>query len=149
MKRYRFRWRVFTSLALFVGTFVVTLSGIALYVAPHHRLASLMDWKFLAITRDQWWDLHLTSMIVFMVAFGFHLFKFNWKPFLHYLGRKTRGAVRHPVELGLTVLLTLLLFVGTLRDWVVTNWVLDVYEDIRIAYAENWQEKQLQPGEDQ
>lgn len=141
MKIYRFRWRPFTSLSLFIGGIVITVSGIALYVAPHHHLADLMDWRFLLLTRQQWWDLHLTSMIVFMVPFVFHLFKFNWKAFLHYMGRKSRGAVRNPVEVGLVLLVTVVLFWGTLADWKVTNWVLDLYEDIRIAYSQNWQEK--------
>ena len=140
MKKYRFRWRIFTSLALFIGTMVVTVSGIALYVAPHHRIANEMGWTLLFLDQGQWWDLHLTSMIVFMLAFGFHLFKFNWRAFLHYMGRKTKGAIRHPVELLVSVLLTVILIWGTLANWAVTNWVLDLHKWMRAEYVESWQE---------
>jgi hypothetical protein len=140
MKRIRFRWRVFTSLIMFISTIVVTLSGVALYIAPHHRVAGEMDWTFMALDYFQWWDLHLTSMIWFMLAFGFHLFKFNWRAFMHYLGRRIKGTIRNPIEIVITVMLTVVLMWGTLDNWYVTNWVLDVHKWIRAEHFEVWQE---------
>jgi hypothetical protein len=52
MKTYRFRWRVFTSFILFVSTIIVTLSGVALYLAPHHRVADQTSWTFLLL--NEW-----------------------------------------------------------------------------------------------
>lgn len=145
--RLRFRWRVFTSQTLFIGALVITVSGVIIYLAPHHHLADLMEWKVLGLTRQQWWDLHLTSMIVFMVPFVFHLFRFNWKAFLHYLGRTKRGTIRHPGETIATLLLTAVLIWGTLAGWPVTNWVIGLQEDIRIAWSQSWQRQKPEPSE--
>jgi Domain of unknown function (DUF4405) len=142
MKTYRFRWRVFTSFILFVSTIIVTLSGVALYLAPHHRVADQTSWTFLLLDLQQWWDLHLTSMIWFMIVFGFHLFKFNWRAFWYYLGKKTRGAIRNPIEIVISILLTVILMWGTLDNWTVTNWVIDLNEWIRVEHFEKWRESQ-------
>jgi Domain of unknown function (DUF4405) len=133
-----FKWKVFTTFILGSSFFIVTLSGIALYIAPSGKIARLAEWTFLWLDLHTWWELHLTSMFVVMVAAIFHLFWFNWKLFLSYLKRKGDVAVKRWREFLFASLATLILFIGTLGEWPVVYSPIDLFRWCRKAQAQHY-----------
>jgi len=112
----KFRWKVFTSLTLTLNFFLASVSGIALFLTPRGRIANWTDWTFLGLAKDGWEAVHLSS-ITLMLIFGLlHLFWFNWKPFLGYLGKKLGKGLKFPLEISITVVLFLIVFFGTIYE---------------------------------
>ena len=131
----KFKPKVFVSLLLTLSFFLAVLSGIMLYLSPRGRIANWTDWTLLGATKDGWTDLHLIAIVIMLVTGLLHLFWFNWKLFLTYLGRSAKGALRYPRELLVSILLFVLLSVGVIYQvpgaYVFTNLrntILDSYE---------------------
>jgi len=144
----KFKWKVFTSLSLTLSFFLASVSGIALYLTPRGRIAHWTDWTLLGLTKDGWEALHLTSILIMLIMGLLHLFLFNWKPFLGYLGKKAKSGLRYPKEIAISLVLFLLMFFGTIYEMpgvmAVTHfrdYIKDTYEVEKdqppIPHAEN------------
>ena len=84
----RFSWRSFVSVLTALSFIVLTFTGVVLFIVPPGRIANWTDWKFLALTKNQWIALHDWSSIIFVIASVIHLL-FNWKLFVSYFRSKT------------------------------------------------------------
>lgn len=133
----KFKGKVFVSLLLTLSFFLAAASGIALYLSPRGRIANWTEWTLLGLTRTEWTDLHLIGMAVMLITGLLHLFWFNWKVLLSYLGKRVSGTLRHPVELALSVALFVVLFVGVRAEvpglygfTTLRNTILDSYEKV-------------------
>jgi hypothetical protein len=45
----------------------------------------------MGLGKEEWGSVHILMAIVFLAGSLFHLLKFNWKVFAHYLKTKRRG----------------------------------------------------------
>jgi hypothetical protein len=106
--------KVLISLLLTLSFLSASLSGILLYFSPRGRIANWTDWSILGLTKEGWTDIHITAVALMLVTGLLHLFWINWKVFLTYLSKATSGPLRYPRELILSVLLFVLISVGTL-----------------------------------
>jgi len=123
-----FKWRVFISAGLALAFLVMLVSGLVLYVSPPGRVANWTDWNLFGLSKRGWQNQHIIFGFAFIILSIFHLFVINWKAFLCYIKSKASKGVNNPAELALSVILFVVLAVGTF-------WHLPPFEQI-IALGE-------------
>jgi hypothetical protein len=115
-EKQKFNLRSFTSFSLVIATLIMSWSGFVLYIAPPGRIANL-GWKLMLFTKAEWQALHTIFSYLFFVLIIIHLFFINWKTFLTYFKSKLKAGLNKKWELAATLLLSALIFIGTLRSW--------------------------------
>jgi len=73
-----------TSLSLGISFLIMSYTGIFLFLAPHGKVAYWSDWHLWGLTKNQYGDLHTTSMVSFLILGGLHIY-YNWKPITSYI----------------------------------------------------------------
>lgn len=112
-----FNLRSFTSFTLAVSTVIMAWSGFVLYIAPPGRIANWGTWKLMLFTKAEWQALHTIFSYLFFIFFIIHLFFVNWKTFLVYFKSKITAGLNRKWELAAAVLLSAVVFTGTLNSW--------------------------------
>jgi len=112
-----FSLRSFTSFSLVISTIIMSWSGFILYIAPPGRIANWGTWKLMLFTKTEWQALHTIFSYLFFIFFIIHLFFVNWKTFLIYFKSKIRAGLNKRWELVAAVVLSGVIFLGTLRSW--------------------------------
>jgi len=87
--KHTFRFRAFITLITAAAFVVMSVSGVALFVAPSGRIARDTGWTFWTLSRGQWIALHLAFSAVFLMAAIVHLL-LNRKPIASYLHIKSK-----------------------------------------------------------
>jgi hypothetical protein len=119
-----FRKRVLISLITASSFVAMSLSGIAVFIAPQRNVAYWTDWTFLEISKTQWGNIHILTSALFLIAGICHIFC-NRTSLAQYLrgipGRMTAGWR----ELAIAVLITAVFSVGAITKAPPFNYVLD------------------------
>ena len=102
-----------TSLSLGISFIIMTYTGIMLFICPHGRVAYWSNWHLFGLSKDQYGELHTTSMIVFVLFGMLHIF-YNWKPILSYLEDKRKKVTFTSKELFIALILNFVFIAGTL-----------------------------------
>jgi len=105
--------RKITSLSLLLSFIVISYTGIILFICPYGRVAYWSDWKILGMTKGQYGDLHITSMITFLIFAFLHIY-YNWRPLMHYLKDKSKKFSFTKKEVLIALLIHVFLIGGTL-----------------------------------
>lgn len=113
----RFNLRSFTSFSLVISTIIMSWSGFILYVAPPGRIANWGTWKLMLFTKSEWQALHTIFSYLFFILVIVHLFFVNWKTFLTYFKSKLKAGLNRKWELIAASLVSVIIFIGTLRNW--------------------------------
>ncbi len=117
---------------------VMSVSGVALFVAPSGRIARDMGWSFWTLSRGQWITLHLAFSAVFLMAAVIHLI-FNRKPIVNYLRIKSKKLGRLRWEWLAVLLVSAVVFWGSLVPVVpfstLTEW-RDAFHHPSVSTAE-------------
>lgn len=137
-----FNLRSFTTFSLVISTIIMSLSGFILYIAPPGRIANWGTWKLMLFTKTEWQALHTIFSYLFFILFVIHLFFVNWKTFLTYFKSKIRAGLNRKWELAAAVLLSGVVFAGTLRSWAPFGPVMRFGEKVK----EGWENKIETPG---
>ena len=109
------RSRAFTSLLLFLGSIVLGVSGIVLFVAPKCRVASWTDWRVLGLCKDSWEAIHLNVSLLVLAVALFHLY-FNWGILVRYVKEKSAWALNMKKEIAAATLIIVLFTVGSVYE---------------------------------
>lgn len=112
-----FNLRSFTSFLLVISTFIMSLSGFILYVAPPGRIADWGTWKLMLFTKAEWQILHTIFSYLFFILVIIHLFFINRKTFLTYIKSKLKAGLNRRWEMVAAITISLLIFAGALRSW--------------------------------
>jgi hypothetical protein len=147
MKSRPFRNRILISLLTALSFVAMSLSGIAVFIAPQRNVAYWTNWTFLEISKTQWGNIHIITSALFLIAGICHIFC-NWTSLVQYLrgipGRMTAGWR----ELIIAVLVTAVFSIGAakrtppfnyilnLNAWVKESWVKTPSEDPPFSNAE-------------
>jgi hypothetical protein len=91
----------------------MTYTGIMLFLSPHGRVAYWSDWHFLGLSKNQYGELHTTSMLI-MLLFGFLHIYYNWKPIISYMKDKTKKISFTKKEFLIALGINILFIIGTL-----------------------------------
>jgi len=102
-----------TSLSLGLSFLIMTYTGLMLFLVPHGRVAYWNDWHLLGLTKNQYSELHTTSMIT-MLFFGFLHIYYNWKPIISYMKDKTKQISFTKKEFLIALGINIFFIVGTL-----------------------------------
>ncbi len=140
-KKERFNLRSFTSFCLVISTIIMSWSGFILYVAPPGRIANWGDWKLMLFTKAEWQALHTIFSYMFFILFVIHLFFVNWRTFLTYFKSKIKAGLNKKWELLLAVVVSVLIFIGTLRSWTPFGTVMAFGEQVK----ESWEKTNDSP----
>jgi hypothetical protein len=131
----KFNLRSFTSFALVISTIIMSWSGFILYVAPPGRIANWGIWKLMLFTKAEWLALHTIFSCLFFFLAIVHLFFVNWRTFLNYFKSKLKAGLNRKWELGVTIALTVLIFIGTLESWTPFGPVMSFGEKIKESWG--------------
>lgn len=129
--------RKVTSLCISFSFLVMSYTGVILYIAPKGRVANWTNWKLFGLDKDQYTNLHVTFMVLFVIGILLHIY-FNWRPLLHYLKNKSRTFSLLTKEFALALGFNLLFLFGTLYYWVPFEQFLDLQDDIKSS----WEKKE-------
>ncbi|MGE4351572.1 MAG: DUF4405 domain-containing protein [Bdellovibrionales bacterium] len=88
-----FSYRALISVLMVSCFFVLAVSGLCLYFAPH---GPARGWSFLALVKRDWRDLHIVFGFSFIAVGAAHVF-FNRKPLFSYF-RKSGAQGRVKME---------------------------------------------------
>ncbi|MGW8179237.1 MAG: DUF4405 domain-containing protein [bacterium] len=126
----RFNFKTFTSFLLVLTSLSLVVSGIILFLAPRGRVANWTDWALMGLGKEEWGAVHILMAIVFLTGSLFHLLKFNWKVFAHYLKTKRKG-FRYTRELLSSIVIFSVVLAGTLVGVPPFISVINFQEDIK------------------
>jgi len=73
-----------TSLSLAFSFLIMSYTGLILYIVPQGKIAYWADWHLLGLSKTQYGDLHITSMVTMLFFASFHIY-YNWKPLINYM----------------------------------------------------------------
>jgi len=133
--KQKFNLRSFTTFSLVISTVIMSVSGFILYVAPPGRIANWGTWKLLLFTKAEWQALHTIFSYLFFIFFVIHLFFVNWRGFLTYFRSKVRAGLNRKWELATSILLSSVIFVGTLRYWTPFGPVMVFGDKVKESWA--------------
>lgn len=129
-----FNFRRFVSLTLFLSGFIMTYTGIFLYVAPHGRVAYWSQWSFWGLNKTQYGTTHTTLSLLWLIVACFHVW-YNWKSIKLYLKNKLKKMVIFTKEMLAATFLTLAIFMGTYLDLPPLSYVNSFSEYIKDGWA--------------
>ncbi|MBI4870311.1 MAG: hypothetical protein HY814_01950 [Candidatus Riflebacteria bacterium] len=113
----KFDGRAFVALLLAWGLLVVGVTGCSMAWSPAGPHDEPLR-RGLGLTRL----LHLVFGHVLALAATWHLFAYNWKPFVAYLGRREQPGACHGRELRASILVVAALALLVLPGWVACVW---------------------------
>jgi hypothetical protein len=135
MKNNTFSWRRFTSFNLMLSFLVISITGIVLYIVPPGRVAFWINWTMFGLTKEDWAAVHTLFSFLFIIFSAIHIF-FNWKTFLSYLRDKISRNIGIKKEFSFAVILTLVVFTGTLFGFPPFSTTMDFGESIKNSWEE-------------
>lgn len=138
MKEKKFSFRGFISFSLFISFFVITITGIILYLTPAGRVAKWVNWTLFGFTKEQWQAQHTLFSLLFLILSIFHIFSINWKTFLHYIKKKTENNFNMKKEMVLSLIVSFVIFFGTLFSIPPFKTIMDFGEYL----TESWEKKE-------
>jgi len=138
-EKKRFNLRSFTSFALVISTIIMSWSGFILYIAPPGRIANWGTWKLMLFTKTEWQALHTIFSYLFFILVIVHLFFVNWKTFLTYFKSKLKAGLNRKWELVAASLVSLIIFIGTLRNWTPFEPVMAFGEKVKESWDADFQ----------
>ena len=132
--------RRFISLSLLFSFFIMSYTGIILFLAPKGRIANATNWELFGLNKTEFSALHVTFMLLFLVGILFHIY-LNYKLLLSYFKNRLKEFSLFTKEFMLAFGITLVFFVGTLYDWVPFSTFLDFQERLKAS----WEKQQSPP----
>lgn len=125
------------SLTLAFSFLVMSITGIMLYIVPKGKIAYWANWKMFGLTKSQYGDIHITSMVLFLVVTIWHIY-YNWKPLISYLKNSTKQITLFKKELLIALTLNFLFVGGALFGIQPFQSVLDINEGIKTYWEEQY-----------
>ena len=139
MKKSKFKFRAFTALIVLWSFILENVTGIVLYIVPPGRIAHWTNWKLWGFTKEQWAALHTIFGYIFLIFAVIHIY-YNWKPILNYIKRKVKTGLRMRMELTVSLILTVLVFVATAISIPPFSTVMDFGTKMKNSWEESNQE---------
>ena len=125
--------RRFISLSLLFSFFIMSYTGIVLFLAPKGRVANATHWELFGLEKTEFSALHVSFMLLFLVGMFLHIY-LNYKALFSYFRNKIREFSLLTIEFMLAFGITLLFFIGTLYNWVPFSTFLDFQEELKASW---------------
>ena len=134
--------RGFISLLTALSFIIMTVSGIILFIVPQGRIANWHDWRFLALTKSQWGDMHISTSLLFIIAGLWHTW-INWRALLGYFRNRQRQTLQLKPELVIATLTTVFFTVGATYKIPPVSYVLTLNETIKESWIRGPQDEPI------
>lgn len=134
--------RGFISLLTALSFVIMTISGIVLFIVPQGRIANWHDWHFLALTKGQWGDMHISTSLLFIVAGLWHTW-INWRALLGYFRNRQRKTLQLKPELVSALLATVFFTIGAVYKIPPVSYVLTLNEAIKQSWIRGPQDEPI------
>lgn len=125
-----FSLRKTVSLTLGLSFAVMSVTGIVLFITPKGKIAYWSDWLFLGLSKEEWADLHITSMVLLLIAGIWHIY-YNWGPLIGYLKNSAKKITPLKGEFLAALVLNVLFVVGTIYAIAPFQTLLDFNDAIK------------------
>lgn len=125
------------SLTLAFSFLIMSITGIILYITPKGKVAYWSHWKMFGLSKIQWVDIHITSMILFIVIAIWHIY-YNWKPLMSYIKNSAKQITLLKKELLIAFFVNVLFVSGALIGVQPFQTVLDINEDIKTYWEDQY-----------
>lgn len=131
----KFNWQSFISIGLLLSFIIMLISGIVLYIAPEGSLSRWIGWDILNLSKKQWENQHTIFSYLFILFSIFHVFKINWSYLISYFVVEKFKMINLK-EIIIAIVITILVFWGTLLSWSPFNFVIQFGNKISDSHAE-------------
>ncbi|MBW1800770.1 MAG: DUF4405 domain-containing protein [Deltaproteobacteria bacterium] len=138
-KAKKFSWRGWTTFVVVISFIVDTLSGIILYISPPGRIAHWTNWNVWGLSKGEWEAIHTIFGYVLLIIVAIHLY-YNWKMFWHFIWSKLRKAMNLKREMVASVIICLVIFLGTLFNVPPFSSTMNLGE----YFKESWEESKVE-----
>jgi len=128
-----------TSLSLGLSFLIMTYTGIILFLCPHGRVAYWSEWHLLGLSKNQYGELHTTSMIA-MVLFGILHISYNWNSIVNYMKNKSKQISFTKKEFLIALGINIFFIVGTLNLIQPFKAFLDFEENFKNSWINQYSE---------
>lgn len=125
------------SLTLAFSFLVMSLTGIMLFIVPKGKVAYWANWKMFGLTKTQYADIHIISMILFITITVWHIY-YNWKPLTSYLKNSAKQITLFKKELLIAFVLNALFVAGALLEFQPFKTVLDFNEGVKTYWEKQY-----------
>ncbi|NCD11396.1 MAG: DUF4405 domain-containing protein [Epsilonproteobacteria bacterium] len=125
--------RRFISLSLLFSFFIMSYTGVVLFLAPKGRVANATNWELLGLDKTQFSNLHVSFMVLFLIGMLFHIY-LNWNALFNYFKNKSREFSLFNKEFLLAFSLNLLFLIGTLLYWVPFETLFDFQDRLKSSW---------------
>jgi hypothetical protein len=132
-----FSIRKTVSLTLGLSFLVMTVTGLVLFIVPKGKVAYWSDWLFMGLTKEQWGDLHITSMLLLVVTAVWHIY-YNWTPLVSYLKNSAKKITFLKKEFVVAAVLNVAFVLGTLYAVPPFQSLLDLNTGIKDYWEETY-----------
>lgn len=126
--------RRFTSLSITFSFFVMTYTGIMLFIVPQGKIAYWTNWELFGLSKTQYGNLHVTFMVLFLLGMILHIY-LNWTPLMCYLKNKSKKFTLLTKEFILAFSFTLIFILGTLYEVAPFKTFLDFEDSIKQSWV--------------
>jgi hypothetical protein len=90
---------------------ILGFTGLVLYFTPTGRIANWADWRFLALSKEDWGAIHIMVSMLFLVSGIWHVV-LNWKPLVNYIRDSSRKVSFVKAEFVVSLVITLAFCLG-------------------------------------
>ena len=119
------------------SSLMLIYTGIFLFIAPPGRIAHWALWTLGGLSKEQYGNLHLVFILVFIISFVLHIY-YNFKPIMQYLKNKAKKFVFFTPETTLALAICVLVAIGGLAGQGPLHSFLEWGEDISASWAEKY-----------
>ncbi len=126
-----------TSLTMLLAMFIMTYTGIMLFIAPPGRIANWANWEIFTLSKEQYASIHTVFMVLFVIATILHIY-YNWKPMTSYMKNQAKELIVFTKEMVVATIVTSIFLVGTLYQIAPFSSFLDFGEGIKDSWEKTY-----------
>lgn len=105
--------RKITSLTALISFTLLLVTSVVLYIVPSGRIANWAGYRLWGLSKEDWSAVHTNLGVLLLLAMILHVY-YNWKPMLSYMKNTARQLRVFTLEFNIALVLTLIVFLGTL-----------------------------------
>ncbi|SHI97306.1 protein of unknown function [Malonomonas rubra DSM 5091] len=105
--------RRITSLTALISFVLLMLTSVVLYIVPAGRVAYWSGYQLWGMSKVEWGNVHINLGVLFLISILLHIY-YNWTPIVTYMKNKSKQVRVFTPEFNVSLLVTLVVFWGTL-----------------------------------
>jgi len=121
--------RKITSLTALISFLLLMVTSVVLYIVPSGRVAYWSGYQLWSLSKVEWGAVHINLGLLFLIAILLHIY-YNWTPIVNYMKNRTSQVRIFTPDFNVSLIVTLVVFFGTLAGLPPMSSVVDLGEAI-------------------